>query len=65
VFADPRGLAELQAATLEKIKNYEFGLRKKADGGESQPLSLSGSDEVPAGFRTAIEEYYRSLNRKR
>jgi hypothetical protein len=64
VFADPRSLAALQAATLEKMKNWEFGLRKNADGGENQPLSLSGSDEVPAGFRAAIEEYYRSLSRK-
>jgi hypothetical protein len=26
---------------------------------------LSGSEEVPAGFRDAIEEYYRSVARKR
>jgi hypothetical protein len=25
---------------------------------------LSGSDEVPPGFRQAIEEYYRSLAKK-
>jgi hypothetical protein len=38
-------------------------LRRKAEGGD-QPLSLSGSDEVPAGFRQAIEEYYRALAKK-
>ena len=27
-------------------------------------LSLSGSDQVPDGFRQAIEEYYRSLSKK-
>ena len=27
-------------------------------------LSLSGSDQVPEGFRQAIEEYYRSLAKK-
>ena len=54
VFADPRTLAALQATALEKLKKFEFNLRKKADG-DDQPLSLSGSEEVPAGFRDAIE----------
>lgn len=62
-FVDPTNLAMLQAAALEKLKKFEYDLRKKTDGG-GQPLSLSGSDEVPAGFRTAIEEYYRALARK-
>jgi hypothetical protein len=63
VFADPRNLAALQANALEKLKNFEFNLRKKAQG-DDQPLSLSGSEEVPAGFRTQIEEYFRSLARR-
>ena len=63
VFADPRNLASLQANALEKLKNFEFNLRKKAEG-DDQPISLSGTDEVPAGFRTQIEEYYRSLARR-
>ena len=63
VFADPRGLDELQAAAIDKLKKFEFGLRRKADGNDS--LSLSGSDQVPDGFRQAIEEYYRSLARKK
>ena len=63
MFADPRNLAALQANALEKLKNFEFNLRKKA-GGADEPLSLSGADEVPTGFRTQIEEYYRSLARR-
>jgi hypothetical protein len=63
IFADPRSLAALQANALEKLKNFEFNLRKKVEVGD-QPMSLSGSDEVPAGFRQAIEEYYRALNRR-
>lgn len=62
-FVDPSNLAGLQAAALDKMKKFEFNLRKKTDGGD-QPLSLSGSDEVPASFRTAIEEYYRALAKK-
>lgn len=62
-YSDPKGLQQLQAAALEHLKKFEFTLRKKIDGG-SESLSLSGSDEVPAGFRQAIEEYYRALAKK-
>ena len=63
IYADPRGLEQLQAAALDKLKKFEFGLRRKADTG-NESLSLSGSDQVPDGFRQAIEEYYRSLAKK-
>jgi hypothetical protein len=63
-FVDPSNLAALQAAALEKLKKFEFNLRKQTDSPGAQELSLSGSDEVPAGFRQAIEEYYRSLARR-
>jgi hypothetical protein len=63
VYADPRGLELLQASAIDKLKKFEFSLRRKADGGNDS-LSLSGSDQVPEGFRQAIEEYYRSLARK-
>src|SRR4029077_10883984 len=54
------GVDKLQAAALEKLQAFEFGLRKKANP-EQETLALSGSDEVPAGFRSQIEEYYRQL----
>ena len=63
LYADPRGLEQLQAAALEKLKKFEFSLRRKVENGNDS-LSLSGSDQVPEGFRQAIEEYYRSLSRK-
>ena len=59
---DPRGLQQLQSA-VDHLKRFEFELRKRI-GTDNQQLSLSGSDEVPAGFRQAIEEYYRSLAKK-
>jgi hypothetical protein len=62
-FIDGNNLQALQAAAIDRLKKFEFNLRKKADGGD-QRLSLSGSDEVPAGFRQAIEEYYRALAKK-
>src|SRR6266849_10379295 len=59
---EPRGLQQLQAA-VDRLKKFEFDLRKKVDT-DNQRLFLSGSDEVPAGFREAIEEYYRALAKK-
>ena len=58
----PKGLEQLKAS-VDQLKRFEFDLRKKV-GGDSQQLFLSGSDEVPPGFRQAIEEYYRSLAKK-
>jgi len=59
---DARGLDQLKAS-VDHLKRFEFELRKKV-GGDTQQLFLSGSDEVPPGFRQAIEEYYRSLAKK-
>src|SRR5438067_5517497 len=63
LYADPNGLAQLQAQVTDKMKKFEFSLRRKTDAA-NESLSLSGSDQVPEGFRTAIEEYYRSLAKK-
>ena len=63
VYVDPKGLEQLQAAAIDKLKKFEFMLRRKADTGNDS-LSLSGSDQVPDGFRQAIEEYYRSLAKR-
>src|SRR5215813_12688535 len=54
------GVDKLQAAALEKLQAFEFSLRKKANP-DQETLALSGSDEVPSGFRSQIEEYYRQL----
>jgi hypothetical protein len=53
----------MQQSALEKLKKFEFGLRRKAEDGDQQ-LSISGSDEVPPGFRESIAEYYRALAKK-
>jgi hypothetical protein len=63
LYADPNGLAQLQAQVTDKMKKFEFSLRRKTEGG-NESLSLSGSDQVPEGFRQSIEEYYRSLAKR-
>jgi len=59
-FSDPKALEQLHAAALNKLKEFDFNLRKKV-GSDNTQLSLSGSDEVPAGFRQDVEEYYKRL----
>ncbi len=62
-FKDPLGLAELTAQVAEDIKMLEYVLRREADG-ERPALQLSGSEELPPGYRALVEEYYRTLAKK-
>ena len=60
---NPAGLQELYQTAVQKFKALEFEIRKRVDTSNEQ-LFLSGSEEVPASFRTLIEEYYRTLSKK-
>ena len=50
-------LARLQAAVSDGLRRFEFGLRRQLDG-EAKDVLLSGSDDVPAEFKSLVEEYY-------
>jgi hypothetical protein len=63
-FDDPEALRQLQGAVVEGFKAFEFALRRRLEGPGREPL-LGASDEVPPGYRRLVEEYYRSLARKR
>jgi hypothetical protein len=63
-YGDPRGIEQLAAAVVEDLKMFEYNLRRSAEGGR-QKLLLSASDEVPEGWRSLVEEYYRKLSEKR
>jgi hypothetical protein len=65
VWGTPKDLEALQAAVVDGIKQFEYRLRRELGLGDEQKLLLSGSDEVPDGFRKMVEEYYRSLARRR
>ena len=60
---DPRGLQQLSAAALEKLKKVDLDLRKRTDTTSNQ-LLLSGSEDVPAAYRPLVEEYSKALGRK-
>jgi hypothetical protein len=60
-WGDPLGVEALVAETLEDLKMFEYGLRRELEGMDPEKR-LSGSDEVPEGWRPLVEEYYRSLS---
>jgi hypothetical protein len=64
VYRDVQELARLQAQVSDGLRRFEFGLRRTIEG-DARDVLLSGSDEVPAEFKSLVEEYYRSLARQR
>ncbi|MGD8289909.1 MAG: hypothetical protein PVI31_14860 [Gemmatimonadota bacterium] len=63
VFTDPQALAEIHQGMLDQLKRMEFGLRREVEGETGRNPTLTGSDEVPDGYQTLVEEYYRALAR--
>ena len=51
---NPQGLQDLYATAVQKFKALEFEIRKRVDTGNEQ-LYLSGSEDVPASFKSLIE----------
>ena len=64
VYEDVAEVARLQSQIIEGLKQLEFGLRRESEGADSDRVFLSGSDEVPTGFRRLVEEYYKALSRQ-
>ncbi len=62
-YDNPAQVAGLQAEILELLKQLEFGLRREVEGDAQRRATLTGSDEVPEGYRKLVEEYYRALAR--
>jgi len=64
VYTDVGEVARLQSQIIEGLKQLEFGLRRASEGNDRDRVFLSGSDEVPTGFRRLVEEYYKALSRQ-
>ena len=58
---DPKGIDELQKSVIEGLKSFEFSLYRKLGLGDSKGPALGSTAPVPAEYRAAVEEYYRSL----
>ena len=54
-------LQKIQSSVVDRVKEIEFDMRKKAGEEESRKLFLAGSGEVPEGYRALVEKYYRDL----
>ena len=63
VYGDLPQIRLLQAQIEENLRRLEFLLRREVEGETAGRAALTGSDEVPAGFRRMVEEYFRNLAR--
>jgi hypothetical protein len=57
--------ARLQGQLVEGFRRFEFDLRRRLGVNTAEQLFLSNTDDAPAGYRKAIEEYYRALAREK
>ena len=65
IYANHPQVAALNEEILNSHMRLEFGLRREVEGEPEQGATLTGSDEVPDGYRALVEEYYRALARGR
>ncbi len=60
---DQRISTDLRAKTIEGFKDFEFGLRRKLGESDSTRVLLERSGDVPAAYKSNVEEYYRSIGK--
>ena len=63
-FNDPDELSRLRSAVVQGFKEFEFTLRREVAGAEADRPALGGNENVPAGYRDMVNEYFKSLSRK-
>jgi hypothetical protein len=64
-FGDPKNLEQLQQDVIEGLKNWEFRLwRVLGQTGADRP-AMGAPAAAPPEYRALVEEYYRSLARKK
>jgi len=63
VYGDLPQIALLQARIQENLRRLEFLLRREVEGENAGRAALTGTDDVPAGFRKMVEEYFKNLAR--
>jgi hypothetical protein len=63
-FNDPEELAKLRTAVVQGFKEFEFTLRRQIVGVEADRPALGGNENVPAGYRDMVNEYFKALSKK-
>lgn len=64
-YNDPEEIQRLLARVARGLQDFEFDVRQALGDKEREKLFLSAQGQVPARFRKAVEEYYRSLAQRR
>lgn len=57
-------LARIQQDVVAGVARFEFGLRRSILGEDTEKVFLPGGGEVPNGFRSLVDAYFRSLSKK-
>ena len=60
LYNDPRALEQLQAAALDRLKKFEFDLRKKL-GSDNNQLGCRGPTKCRRRSGRTSREYFRKL----
>ena len=58
---DPRAVERLETQVIDGLKDFEFALARKLGGAQPNGPALGTRSPVPEEYRSAVEEYYRSL----
>lgn len=62
-YTDLPQVAALREIVRESLGRVEFSLRRQVEGESRARAAIRGSDAVPPGFESLVEEYYRNLAR--
>ena len=54
----------MRGAVVQGFKEFEFSLRRQLAGDEADRPALGGNENVPAGYRDMVNEYFKSLSKK-
>ncbi len=58
---DPLALDRLRDEIVEGLRQFEYRLWRDLRGGETERVFLGNADQVPAGYRELVDEYFRNL----
>jgi hypothetical protein len=63
VYGDLPQVDALRRQLEENLRRLEFMLRRDVEGETEGQAAITGSEDVPEGFRRMVEEYFRNLAR--
>ncbi len=58
---DPLALESLRRDIVEGLRQFEYRLWRHLRGADTERVYQGNSDQVPAGYRELVDEYFRKL----